>query len=286
MTSSTFSLPQEALASGLLIRAKLDALLPPEDNNNSLYSAMRYSALSSGKALRGYLLMQVADSYGVVPAYSLQAAAAIEALHCYSLIHDDLPAMDDDAMRRGQPSCHIKFGEATAILAGDALLTWVFELLVDSATHPDPALRCQLVSVVAKAACALGMVGGQNLDIHSNGIPSISITSQIHALKTAALFAAACQCGAILGTASVSEQKLIYQYGHFLGLSFQLYDDLDDFDPESAEANIAAIADSVVIRNLAKQHIEQAVECVSQVPRHFKQLELLANALEGLFAKP
>ena len=100
MTSSTFSLPQEALASGLLIRAKLDALLPPEDNNNSLYSAMRYSALSSGKALRGYLLMQVADSYGVVPAYSLQAAAAIEALHCYSLIHDDLPAMDDDAMRR------------------------------------------------------------------------------------------------------------------------------------------------------------------------------------------
>jgi farnesyl diphosphate synthase len=174
----------------LLVEKQLDALLPvPEAAEARLVEAMRYACLSGGKRLRAFLVMETAKLFTVNVTCAARVAAAVEMLHAYSLVHDDLPAMDDDDLRRGKPSCHKAFDEATAILAGDALQTRAFEVLAEEDTHADPEARCELVTAFAYATGARGMVGGQMIDMLSEGKPlSGPEITRLQALKTGRLF--------------------------------------------------------------------------------------------------
>ena len=191
--------------------------------------AMRYSALSEGKRLRPFLTVACADLFGTSRFSSLHTAAAIEFVHTYSLIHDDLPAMDDDALRRGKPSCHIVFGEATALLAGDGLLTLAFQVLTDPDVHPDPAVRCELIRCLAFAAGHRGMIGGQMMDLEAHNMAlSLDEIIRLQRLKTGELFAISCEFGALLGKAPRPLRNALCRYAHDLGLAFQITDDLLD----------------------------------------------------------
>lgn len=211
-----------------LVDQKITDLLPKKQDR--ICQAMRYSALSPGKRLRPFLLMRSADIFNVPQQYSLRAAAALEITHSYSLIHDDLPAMDDDDFRRGMPSCHKKFDEATAILAGDALLTISFEILTHEDTHPDPSIRCELVKSLAKNIGYSGMAGGQMLDLIYEKETNINYAQLVNSqyMKTAKLFMACCEMGAILGSASKEEKESLLEFGKNFGLAFQFIDDLED----------------------------------------------------------
>jgi farnesyl diphosphate synthase len=229
--------PQEFESSLKTVATATDAVLErllPEVSGERLREAMRYAVLGQGKRLRPFLVVQSARLFGVDDAHSLRVGAALEALHCYSLVHDDLPSMDNDDLRRGQPTVHRKFDEATAILAGDALLTFAFEVLSDEATHPAPAVRVALVSALAKAAGEAGMVGGQMLDIEADrlGFNSYAEISAMQARKTGALFRYACEAGAVLGKADATALR---QYADNIGLAFQIADDVLDVE-SSAEA--------------------------------------------------
>jgi len=210
----------------------LDDLLPLGNGPESrVVEAMRYTTLAGGKRIRPFMVTASADLFNVDPAHSLRVAAAIEMVHSYSLIHDDLPAMDNDDLRRGKPTCHIKFDEATAILAGDALLTKAFEVLADDETHGDPTVRMELVSALSKASGAAGMVGGQMLDLfaedHDLKMPEIT---RLQRMKTGALIAVSCEAGAILGKASENARHVLHAYAHDVGLAFQIADDLLDVE--------------------------------------------------------
>ena len=210
--------------------ALLDAMLPPDAfPAKRVVAAMRYSALGQGKRLRPFLVVESAALFGVSRDHALRAGAALECVHCYSLVHDDLPAMDDDDLRRGRPTAHKAFDEATAILAGDALLTYDFEILSDEATHPDPLVRLKLVSGLSKAAGFAGMVGGQMLDIEAETRTDsvLSDISLIQSLKTGALFRYACEAGAILGLADPAPLR---HYADKIGLAFQISDDILDVE--------------------------------------------------------
>ena len=183
------------------VETALETLLPsPRGLNGRIFEAMRYATFAGGKRLRPFLVLQSAGLFGVLPENAVRVAAAIEALNTYSLVHDDLPAMDNDDLRRGRPTTHKAFDEATAILTGDALLTIAFEILADPATHANPAVRCALVSCLAKAAGAAGMIGGQMIDMlaaeRNFGHDEIILLQR---LKTGQLFEFACEAGAILG---------------------------------------------------------------------------------------
>lgn len=215
----------------------LDELLPLGDERDArLMEAVRYSALSGGKRIRPFLVVSSAELFSVSRPYALRVAAAIEMVHCYSLIHDDLPAMDNDDLRRGLPTCHVKFDEATAILAGDALLARSFEVLAGAATHPDPRVRADLVTELAKAAGSAGMVGGQMLDLlaEKQTFEMAEIT-RMQRMKTGALIAVSCESGAILGKAADSSRHALHAYAHDLGLAFQIVDDLLDVEGSSEE---------------------------------------------------
>ncbi len=208
----------------------LDTLLPPaEGPRGRVIDAMRYSALGGGKRLRPFLVVTTADLYGVPTERSLRAAAALEMIHCYSLIHDDLPAMDDAALRRGRPSVHKQYDEATAILAGDGLLTQAFEVMADPHTHPDPAVRMELVRELAIASGTAGMVGGQMIDLspERDGLDLDGIT-ELQNLKTGALIAFGCQAGCILGEGPAEDRAALRRYTDDLGLAFQIQDDVLD----------------------------------------------------------
>ena len=208
----------------------LDRLLPVTATPaRRVIDAMRYAALGQGKRLRPFLLVESAALFGVPRERALRAGAALECVHCYSLVHDDLPAMDDDDLRRGKPTTHKAFDEATAILAGDALLTYAFEILADEATHPDATVRVKLVSGLARAAGLAGMVGGQMLDIEaeSRSGQSLSEITLIQSLKTGALFSHACEAGAILGDADPAPLR---RYAGKIGLAFQIADDILDVE--------------------------------------------------------
>ena len=212
------------------VNEALDALLEQDTGpEKKLMESMRYAALLGGKRVRPFLTLNTAALFGVEPRCALRAAAAIEMVHCYSLIHDDLPAMDDDDLRRGQATCHIKFDEATAILAGDALLTFAFEVVADDATHQDANVRVELVAALAKASGALGMVGGQMMDLvaHEHDFDMNEI-ARLQRMKTGGLIDFACMSGAILGKATKSARQHIHGFAHDLGLAFQIADDLLD----------------------------------------------------------
>ena len=208
----------------------LDQLLPAGATPaRRVIDAMRYAALGQGKRLRPFLLVEAATLFGVPRHRALRAGAALECVHCYSLVHDDLPAMDDDDLRRGKPTTHKAFDEATAILAGDALLTYAFEILSDEATHPDAAIRMKLVSGLARASGLAGMVGGQMLDIEAetSAAAALSDITLIQSLKTGALFSYACEAGAILGAADPAPLR---RYAEKIGLAFQIADDILDVE--------------------------------------------------------
>ena len=169
--------------------------------------------------------------FGVDPRRALRASAAVELVHSYSLIHDDLPAMDDDDLRRGQPSCHVAFDDATAILTGDALLTLAFEVLAAPETHSEAAVRCDLIGGLARAAGAAGMVGGQMIDLASENMKSdTALISRLERMKTGALIAFSCEAGATIAGASAKERETLRKFGFELGLAFQIIDDLLDVE--------------------------------------------------------
>jgi len=224
---------KEALAEfGAVMTASLDRLLPhPAGPEARLFEAMRYAALANGKFLRPYLVRTSALMFGVPEAQYLRAGAAVEMVHTYSLIHDDLPAMDDDDMRRGRPSCHKAFDEATAILAGDALLTLSFEVLAGAETHEDPQVRSDLVTALAMRSGGAGMVGGQVIDLESEHADvDADLIARLETMKTGALIAFSTAAGGMLGSAGADAVKTLETFGFELGLAFQITDDLLDVE--------------------------------------------------------
>jgi farnesyl diphosphate synthase len=229
------------------VTVALDTLLPRVQGPESkLMSAMRYAALGGGKRLRPFLVLETGRLFGVDERCLLRVAAALECIHTYSLIHDDLPCMDDDNMRRGRPTVHIAYDEATAILAGDALLTIAFEILSDAQTHTDPNIRVALVSQLAHAAGARGMVGGQMMDMIALELgDDIAAVTRMQRLKTGALISYAVEMGALMGRASDEARSALMAYAHDLGLAFQITDDLLD-----AEGTLEAVGKAVGKDNL------------------------------------
>jgi farnesyl diphosphate synthase len=213
-----------------LVEDALDRLLPRRAGPlGRVVDAMRHSALDGGKRLRPFLVIAAADMFGAPRARSVRAGCAVEMIHCYSLIHDDLPAMDDSDLRRGRPSAHKAFDEATAILAGDALLTQAFEILAEEATHPDGAVRCRLALELARASGKEGMVGGQMIDIYAEQKNfDLASIEELQRLKTGAIIRFSAMAGGIVGGASDAEIDALRLYAEDLGLAFQIVDDLLD----------------------------------------------------------
>jgi farnesyl diphosphate synthase len=210
-----------------------------------LTDAMRYGLLGGGKRLRPFLVLESAQLFGVTADSALHTAAALECVHCYSLIHDDLPAMDDDDLRRGRPTVHKAFDDATAILAGDGLLTFAFEILGLPGTHADPAVRGELVLELAVASGALGMAGGQMLDLQAEGrVLTVAEVTQLQAMKTGALIHFGCIAGAILGRAAPAERAVLDAYGRALGAAFQIADDILDVEGDTATTGKATAKDA------------------------------------------
>ncbi len=242
------ALVEERLDLILSLRAQPHEMARPA----RLMAAMRHAALAGGKRIRPYLLIETAGLFGIAPAAALHAAAALELVHCYSLVHDDLPAMDDDDMRRGRPTVHRAFDEATAILAGDALLTLAFEVMADPRTHADASIRAALVLGLARASGPGGMAGGQALDLAAETadepLDSAAI-SQLQAMKTGALLAFGVMGGALLGGASPQQSEALASYGAALGAAFQIADDI--LDATSHEARLGKKAGKDAARNKA-----------------------------------
>ncbi|MFG1293991.1 polyprenyl synthetase family protein [Xanthobacter versatilis] len=245
----TFSLKDRLDASAAATEARLalalaDAALPGERlRPERLMAAMRHGALGGGKRLRPFLVIESAALFGIPADQAVTAATAIECIHCYSLVHDDLPAMDDDDLRRGRPTVHRAFDEATAILAGDGLLTLAFDLLAGDDAHPDPAVRIALVRALARASGIGGMVGGQMLDLaaegrFSGGTPlalAEDAIRDLQAMKTGALLAVSVEAGALLGGATADERAALLAYGRALGAAFQIADDILDVEGTAEE---------------------------------------------------
>jgi geranylgeranyl diphosphate synthase type II len=229
-----------------LVDAALERVLPPDDvAPTTLHRAMRYSVMAGGKRLRPILVIAGAEAVGGAAEPVLPAACAIELIHTYSLIHDDLPAMDDDDYRRGRLTSHKVFGEAMAILAGDALLTLAFRLIAENGGRPgDPQRLCQVVADVAAGAGASGMVGGQVVDVESEGKTiSAETLEYIHRHKTAALIRASVRVGALLAGAAAPAVAILTEAAEQLGLAFQIVDDILDVEGDSAELGKTAGSD-------------------------------------------
>jgi len=228
---STFDLASYLAVKRAEVDALLDARLPQSaDDPGRLIEAMRYSLLAPGKRLRPILAMAAAEAAGAQPGEAERiAAAAVELVHCYSLIHDDLPAMDDDDLRRGRPTSHKAFGEATAILAGDALLTLAFEWLAEAAAlSANPGRYALAVRALARGAGASGMVRGQARDMLPTAPDTLPDIEQLHAEKTGALFRAAMEIGAAVAGASQAQTESLARFGVRYGIAFQHADDRDD----------------------------------------------------------
>lgn len=238
MTTASLSL-QAALAQvGADIDRRLDVLLAiPDDPRADLYRAMRHAAIGGGKRLRPLLVFATARLFGVDRDCIGRVATAVECIHVYSLIHDDLPAMDNDDVRRGKPTAHRLYGEATAILAGDCLHALAFEIMADAATHPDAYVRAELVLDLARAAGPAGMAGGQMMDLEAEkssfDLPTVT---RLQAMKTGALIGCAVEAGAILGRLSPDARTPLRGYARDMGLAFQIADDILDVEGDEAAA--------------------------------------------------
>ena len=261
-------------------------LVVPPGLESRVYEAMRYSALAPGKRLRPLLVLASSQLFGVARRSALQVAAAIEMVHAYSLIHDDLPAMDNSDLRRGRPTCHKEFDEATAILAGDGLLTMAFGVLADPDTHGDASVRAELVAVLAAAAGPAGMVGGQMIDLIAETTPlDIGAITRLQRMKTGALIAFACEVGAILAKAPIEPRTALRGYAHDLGLAFQIADDLLDVEGNAADIGKPVGADAasgkatfVSILGVERARA-QAQLLVGQAVAHLESFESRAELL-------
>jgi len=274
------------------ITETMERILPKSDfAEQKLFDAMRYSVLGGGKRLRPFLLLSTSKIFGVDEDCAYRAAAALECVHCYSLVHDDLPAMDDSELRRGQETTHIKYDEATAILSGDALLTIAFEILSDARTHEDPKIRCALISSLAQASGANGMIGGQMLDLIAETTSlDIGAITRLQRMKTGELIACATEMGGLLGNTSHSNLSALRAYAHDLGLAFQIIDDLLDAegtqeetgkpvgrDADAGKATFVTILGHDRARHQAKLLSEQAIQHLSVFDGRAKHLEEVAR---------
>ena len=234
-------------AIGAQIDARFDRLLPlPDDPRRPLYQAMRHAIIGGGKRMRPLLVVASSELFHVDRERAMRVALAIEAVHSYSLVHDDLPAMDDDDMRRGKPTVHRQFGEAVAVLTGDSLFSLAFELLADEATHEDPFVRCELVAALAVASGPAGMAGGQMMDLAAETDRfDLEVTTHLQQLKTGALIGFAVEAGAIMGKVGLHTRLKLRGYARDLGLAFQIADDLLDVEGDPALAGKALKKDRV-----------------------------------------
>jgi farnesyl diphosphate synthase len=273
------------------VDAALEELLPlPAGQHGRVAEAMRYAVFAGGKRLRPFLTLESARLFGAPEARALRAAASIEALHTYSLVHDDLPCMDDDDLRRGRPTTHRQFDEATAVLAGDALLTLAFGILADSATHPSGDVRARLVARLAEAGGSEGMIGGQMMDMQAPernyGADDVVLLQR---MKTGALFEFSCEAGPILAEASDADRRRLRDFARDLGLAFQIADDLIDAlgaedvagkavgkDQEQGKATFISLYGVDGARREAARLAEQASET----------LAIFGPAADGLRALP
>lgn len=251
----------------------LDKLLPSEETTPSeIHKAMRYSMFAGGKRLRPILVVAAGEAFSVVPELLYPIASAIEMIHTYSLIHDDLPAMDNDDLRRGRPTCHKVFGEAMAILAGDALLTRAFEVVAKLSVPSDKQLnKIEIITEIASAAGTVNaLIGGQAVDILSEGKPvSAETLDYIHSAKTGALITASVRVGAIMGGANPDELELITKYGNMAGLAFQITDDLLDVLATSEQLGKTAGKDANVQKAtyVALHGIEESRKCANELAK-------------------
>lgn len=272
------------------VNRTIERLLPETDLPEApLYEAMRHGTLAGGKRLRPFLVIHSANLFNVDTNRSRRVAAALEFIHCYSLVHDDLPAMDDAALRRGQPTVHKKYDEATAILAGDALLTLAFEVLSENETHEDPRVRCELVRALAQAAGGHGMIGGQMLDLIGEKQEfDLGTISRLQRMKTGKLMAFACEAGAILGKAGEPQRRALMNYAHDLGLAFQVTDDILDVeaDPQDTGKDTRKDAEAgkaTFVSTMGKEGArERAQMLVSQAKSHLGIFEGRAEMLKDL----
>ena len=273
------------------LHAKMSNLLPDaaKCGEQKVIEAMRYSALAPSKKLRPFLVCASAGLFGVNRDVALQTAAALEFIHVYSLIHDDLPAMDNDDIRRGQPSCHKKFGEAAAILAGDGLLTFAFEILAHETTHASPQVRIELITAMAKAAGVSGMVGGQMMDMEAEHAKlSIDEIMHLQRMKTGALFTVSCEIGAILGKAAPKLRMAMRGYANAVGLAFQITDDLldavgreEDMGKRARQDKSAGKATLVSAIGIERAE-QQARMLINQAKTHLEPFDDRANILKLL----
>ena len=267
-----------------------DVLLPvPQDARARLIEAMRYATIGGGKRVRPLLLATVAEMYGVNRGCAIRAGVAIESIHVYSLIHDDLPCMDDDDLRHGKPTVHRIFDEATAVLAGDALHAFAFEVLADPATSGDPFTRIELIATLGQASGASGMAGGQMMDIVAETEQfDLQIVTRLQQLKTGALLAAAVEMGAILGHVPPEKRMHLRGFARDIGLAFQIADDLLDHEGDEAAAGKALRKDAPAGKQTfvsllgADRAREQARMLVDQAVAHLAQHGAEAELLRSL----
>jgi farnesyl diphosphate synthase len=246
------SLAQRLAETAAVVERRLGARLTAETcpaTPPRLLAAMRHGVLGGGKRFRPFLVLESAALFEVPTQTAVETAVALECVHCYSLAHDDLPAMDDDEVRRGQPTVWKAFDEWTAILAGDALATLAFEILAGTECHPDPLVRSELALGLARAAGHAGMIGGQALDLEADkrgepARPTVDHVRRLQAMKTGALIAFAAEAGAILGRADAERRRALAAYGRSLGLAFQIADDLLDVEGDAETVGKAVAKDA------------------------------------------
>jgi farnesyl diphosphate synthase len=289
---SGLQLADGILASGIIriqseIDALFDMLLPvPDDPRRRLVEAVRYAAIGGGKRLRPLLLAATAEMYGVDREAAIRGGVAIESIHVYSLIHDDLPCMDDDDLRHGKPTLHRAFDEATAVLAGDTLQCFAFEVLADPATSGDPFTRVELVQCLARASGLGGMAGGQMMDIVAETADfDLPTVTRLQQLKTGALLGAAVEMGAILGRVAPEGRTHLRGYARDIGLAFQIADDLLDHEGDAKAAGKALRKDaeagketfvSLLGADRAREQAEALVDqAIAHLGQHGAEAELL-----------
>ncbi|MFH2126524.1 MAG: polyprenyl synthetase family protein [Pseudomonadota bacterium] len=276
-----------------MVDAALERLLPADENGGRILDAMRYSVFAGGKRLRPILCLAGAEAVGGDPARVMFCACAMEMVHTYSLIHDDLPAMDDDEFRRGVPTSHMVYGEGMAVLAGDGLLTQAMVLLCDPAETAglDPSRVLEAAQVVMKAAGYQGMVGGQAVDLASENLkPDLATVQYMHAMKTGALITASVQSGAILAGGDAEQVRQLVRYGRRIGLAFQIADDLLDLegdfdalgktvgaDQARGKMTYPAVVGPAQARSMGQELVDQAAEIAESLGPQAAPLAELAR---------
>jgi farnesyl diphosphate synthase len=287
---------EDVLAAAAVVAEDIDRLFDhhltvPEDGRRRLYEAMRYASIGGGKRMRPLLTIAASNLFHVDRGAALRVGLAIECIHVYSLIHDDMPCMDDDDIRRGKPTVHKAFDEATAVLAGDSLHALAFEILADEATHPDPFVRSELILELARASGPAGMAGGQMMDLAAEGQTlDIAAVTRLQQLKTGALIAFCVEAGAILGRLSPEGRGHLRGYARDVGLAFQIADDILDVEGDAAIAGKALQKDAEAgkatfvsllgldrAKDQAQIMVDQAIDCLKGYGREADLLRAIAR---------